>query len=142
LSTSQAASDDSSQRGIKKNKRKVKVGTPEVHSGEVHSNNPGLTQKKVRLPNWEHHEVIALIEAKRDEQQNKREVTDSRQYMVSAPDQWLAISRKVIGTIGGVYDRNTQACCNKWNTLNAEFKKVNDYMTGTGIACTYWELSP
>jgi hypothetical protein len=54
---------------------------------EVHTSNLGPIQKKIRLPNWKHREVVALIEAKRDEQQKKKEATYSRQHMVSAPDQ-------------------------------------------------------
>jgi hypothetical protein len=62
--------------------------------------------------------------------------------MVPAHEQWIAISKKVLHTTGSIYDRNGPTCCNKWNTLNDEFKKVHDYMTAIGTGCTYWDLSP
>jgi hypothetical protein len=106
-------SNNASQLGNnKKRKRKVKFSRPEMDNAEVRTYSPGPMQKKILLPNWEHHEVVALIKAKWNEQQKKR-ATNNREDMVSAPDQWLAISQKVLATIGGVYDWIGQACCNK-----------------------------
>jgi hypothetical protein len=76
------------------------------------------------------------------EHEKKLKRSDDRENMVPAPEAWHAISARVMDYTGCENFRNGTACMNKWNSLLAEYKKINDHHESTGTSTTYFSIGP
>jgi hypothetical protein len=86
--------------------------------------------------------VLAFIHAEAMEHERKLKRSDDMENMVPVSEAWHAISARVMEYTGGENFRNGTACMNKWNSLLAEYKKINDYHESTSTSTTYFSMGP
>ena len=96
--------------------------------GRTNEDDAGPSSKKKRDPNWSKGEILALIEAKRQEYINEMNVEDVRELICPEVGKWgkIAIilkSSKREGDVG----RDHESCEYKWSTLLSIFKKIWDF---------------
>ena len=58
-------------------------------------------KRKNKDPNWSREEILALVEAKKDEYMEKMEVVDARDLMATDVSKWGYIAEKVNSATGG-----------------------------------------
>lgn len=97
--------------------------------------------RRHRQRNWETPEIMALIKAKSDEHQALLDVVDARSRMESSTVRWQRIAQKVQEAGVSPQTRDDVACLTKWNALIGDYKKITDYVSGTGVNETYWSMS-
>jgi hypothetical protein len=76
----------------------------------------------------------------------KLEVTDNRDNMEKADMRWASISeyvmKKTRSDEGASYYRDKDACRDKWQGIYGDYKRIYDYLKGTGVNQVYEELIP
>jgi hypothetical protein len=121
----------------KKSNKGKKIAPPNFDSimHEVHL-------KKPWHPNWEHKEVVALIQAKKEKHTTRLNKMDPRDKFVETfVTKWKKIL-EVVMSVGSCYHLwNGSACKNKWASILGDFKKFF-YMSRIGHNEDYWALSP
>jgi hypothetical protein len=122
--------------------RSSKRTTPKGHSSGVETN-----KKKCKQPNWETYEISTLIQAKKLKQEGTMTIIDQRYYMDTAYEKWNKIASFVMNETanalqGKSYHRTGAMCQNKWGALFGEYKKIRDWMKGTGHNENYWTMDP
>ena len=84
-----------SLRGLGKAKRKAVGGNPTPPPpGDPEGAGP-TKRRKERDPNWSREEILALVEAKREEYLEEMEVLDARDLMATDISKWRRIAEKV-----------------------------------------------
>ena len=104
---------------------------------------PSQKARRDRSPNWSLNEMLALVDAKRDEFIEELDCIDGRDLMESEVTKWSRISDKVMGSGFSIHYRDGMACKGKWHLLLPDYRRVVDYHTRTGINDEdYWVLTP
>lgn len=113
------------------NRRRAPATVP--RRGRGSTDDAGPSSKKDRDPNWSKSEILALIEAKRQEYVEEMSVDDPRELMCPELGKWGKIALKLNASKGeGDVDRDRDACKYKWSTLLSDFKKIWDFHSRTG----------
>jgi hypothetical protein len=132
------------RRGRGPTKRKssasADVSTPEGSETDAKS------KSRKQSPNWEIAEIIALIEEKMQDHHRKSEMTDNRDNIEKADMRWVWISdfvmKKTCSNEGASHYRDKDVCRDKWQGIYGDYKRIYDYLKGTGVNQVYEELSP
>ena len=110
------------------------------------SDSQGDTSQKARRdrrPNWSLNEMIALVDAKREEFLEELDAIDGRDLMDSEVTKWSRISDKIMSSGFSTHYRDGMACKGKWHLLLPDYRRVADYHARTGINDEdYWLLTP
>jgi hypothetical protein len=99
-----------------------------------------------RSPNWEVAEITALIEAKELDHLCTLEVTDNRDHMEKADSQWALISQYVMQKTHSDKEAchfcDKDACRDKWQSIYGDYKRIFNYLKGTGVNQRYKDMTP
>ena len=110
------------------------------------SDSQGETSQKARrdrLPNWSLNEMIALVDAKREEFLEELDSIDGRDLMESEVTKWSKISDKIMASGFSTQFRDGMAYKGKCHLLLPDYRRVADYHARTGINNEdYWLLTP
>ena len=88
------------------------------------------------------HEMVALVNAKRDEFLEELDAVDGRDLMHSEATKWTQISEKVMAAGFSSHFRDGTACKGKWHLILPDYRKIADYHARTGINSEdYWMLT-
>jgi hypothetical protein len=99
--------------------------------------------RRDRRPNWSLNEMIALVDAKRNEFLEELDAIDGRDLMDSEVTKWNRISEKITASGFSTHFRDGMACKGKWHLILPDDRKVVDYHARTGINDEdYWLLTP
>ena len=103
-----------------------------------HSQGPIL--HKVRGPNWTEAEMLVLIGQKRIEWDGRHNCNQpSLAKFVYGTTAWRSVLAGCMSVVG-FRARDTDQITNKWDGLIKDYKKLKDYIEGTGSA-NWWGLS-
>jgi hypothetical protein len=109
------------------------------------SESDAKTKSRKRAPNWEIAEIIALIEAKELDHLRALEVTDNWDYMEKVDTRWASICEYVMQKThsqdGAIHFRDKDACWDKWQSIYGDYKRIFDFLKGTGINQQYEEMT-
>lgn len=95
---------------------------------------------KVRGPNWTEAEMLILIAQKRIEWDGRHNCSQpSLAKFVYGTTAWRLVLAGCMSVVG-FRTRDTDQITNKWDGLIKDFKKLKDYIDGTGSA-NWWGLS-
>ena len=114
--------------------------TPSVRSSSCPSQSQGATPHKVRGPNWTEAEMMVLIGQKRiewDGRHNSNQPSLAR--FVYGTMAWKLVLAGCLSVVG-FRVRDTDQITNKWDGLIKDYKKLKDYIDGSGSA-NWWGLS-
>ena len=114
--------------------------TPSVRSSSCPSQSQGATPHKVRGPNWTEAEMLVLIGQKRiewDGRHNSNQPSLAR--FVYGTTAWKLVLAGCLSVVG-FRVRDTDQITNKWDGLIKDYKKLKDYIDGSGSA-NWWGLS-
>lgn len=89
-------------------------------------------KRKERDPNWVREEILALVEAKREEYIEELDIVDARDLIVTDVSKWTRIATKVSNTTGGDVTREGPACKHKWQSIMSDYKRIADFHGATG----------
>ena len=110
------------------------------------SDSQGETFQKARRdrrPNWSLNEMIALVDAKREEFLEELDAIDGRDLMDSEVTKWSRISDKIMASGFSTHFRDGMACKGKWHLILPDYRRVADYHARTGLNDEdYWLLTP
>ena len=110
------------------------------------SDSQGETSQKARRdrrPNWSLNEMIALVDAKREEFLEELDTIDRRDLMESEVTKWSRISDKIMAFGFSTHFRDGMACKGKWHLILPDYRRIADYHARTGINDeNYWLLTP
>jgi hypothetical protein len=84
---------------------------------------------------------MALIHAKQKEHDAHQQTTDSRDYMETATMEWMKVANDVANSGFSAHYRGPMGCKDKWQVMFSDYKKVNDYRSGTGNNEDYFRMS-
>ena len=99
--------------------------------------------RRDRRPNWTLNEMIALVDAKREEFLEELDAIDGRDLMDSEVTKWNRISDKIMASGFSTHFRDGMACKGKWHLILPDYRRVADYHARTGINDEdYWLLTP
>ena len=95
---------------------------------------------KVRGPNWTEAEMLILIGQKRIEWDGRHNCNQpSLAKFVYGTTAWKLVLAGCMGVVG-FRARDTDQITNKWDGLIKDYKKLKDYIEGTGSA-NWWGMS-
>ena len=95
---------------------------------------------KVRGPNWTEAEMLVLIGQKRIEWDGRHNCNQpSLAKFVYGTTAWRAVLAGCMGVVG-FRERDTDQITNKWDGLIKDYKKLKDYIEGTGSA-NWWGMN-
>jgi hypothetical protein len=104
------------------------------------ANGSNRRQRKERQPNWSVPEVMALIHAKQKEHEMHQLIVDSRDHMEMATTKWTKVANDVANSGFSAHYRGPLGCKDKWQVLFSDYKKINDYRSGTGHNEDYFRM--
>lgn len=114
--------------------------SPSVRSTSCPSQSQGPTPHKVRGPNWTEAEMLILIGQKRLEWDGRHNCNQpSLARFVYGTTAWKSVLAGCMSVVG-FRARDTDQITNKWDGLIKDFKKLKDYIDGSGSA-NWWGLS-
>ena len=109
-------------------------------SSSVSSHTEAALLHKVRGPNWTKAEMLVLIGQKRIEWDGKHNCNQpSLAKFVYGNTAWKLVLAGCMGVVG-FRVRDTDQITNKWDGLIKDYKKLKDYIEGTGSA-KWWGMS-
>jgi hypothetical protein len=92
-------------------------------------------------PNWKRLEMLALVQAKRQEFIDELEADDPRLLMNSEMTKWERVSISVSAMAGIECKRTAEACKYKWQILMPDYKRVADLHKEIGTnSMAYFEM--
>jgi hypothetical protein len=114
--------------------------TPSVRSSSCPSQSQGAPPHKVRGPNWTEAEMLVLIGQKRIEWDVRHNCNQpSLARFVYGTTAWKHVLAGCLSVVG-FRVRDTDQITNKWDGLIKDYKKLKDYIDGSGSA-NWWGLS-
>jgi len=125
---SQAQLEDNKKKG----KRKMQ--------GSNHIVNEVRSIQKPRQPNQENHEVVALVEAKRDEHINSLDMVNFKDNFESVTNKWKKISTSVMGANQNIHMKNGHACKEKSTIIFDDYKNICNYMVVIDHNEEFWKI--
>lgn len=109
-------------------------------SSSVSSQSQSAPAHKVRGPNWTEAEMLVLIGQKRIEWDGRHSCNQpSLAKFVYGTTAWKLVLAGCMGVMG-FRERDIDQITNKWDGLIKDYKKLKDYIEGTGSA-NWWGLS-
>lgn len=109
-------------------------------STPISSETQAATSHKVRGPNWTEAEMLVLIGQKRIEWDGRHNCNQpSLAKFVYGTAAWKKVLTGCM-SVASFRARDTDQITNKWDGLIKEYKKLKDYIEGTGSA-NWWGLS-
>ena len=118
-------------------------GRGRSHSGRaspVSSRSRATPSHKVRGPNWTEAEMLVLIGQKRIEWDGRHNCSQpSLAKFVYGTTAWRLVLAGCMSVVG-FRARDTDQITNKWDGLIKDYKKLKDYIEGTGSA-NWWGLN-
>jgi hypothetical protein len=101
------------------------------------SESDGKSKSRKRSPNWEVVEITVLIEGKKMDHSRMLEVSDNWDHMEKADSRWAWICEYVMRKThidkGACNFRDKDSCRDKWQGVYGNYKRIYDYLKGTGI---------
>ena len=114
--------------------------SPSVRSSPCPSQSQGGAPHKVRGPNWTESEMLVLIGQKRLEWDGRHNCNQpSLACFVYGTTAWKLVLAGCLSVIG-FRVRDTDQITNKWDGLIKDYKKLKEYIDGSGSA-NWWGLS-
>ena len=114
--------------------------SPSVRSSSCPSQSQGAAPHKVRGPNWTEAEMLVLIGQKRLEWDGRHNcVQPSLARFVYGTTAWKLVLAGCLSVVG-FRVRDTDQITNKWDGLIKDYKKLKEYIDGSGSA-NWWGLS-
>lgn len=111
-----------------------------VRPSTVASQSQGGIPHKMRGPNWTEAEMLVLIGQKRIEWDVRHNCNQpSLAKFVYGTTAWKLVLEGCMGVVG-FRVRDTDQITNKWDGLIKDYKKLKEYIEGTGLA-NWWGLS-
>ena len=111
-----------------------------VRSSSCPSQSQGAAPHKVRGPNWTEAEMLVLIGQKRLEWDGRHNCNQpSLARFVYGTTAWKLVLAGCLNVVG-FRVRDTDQITNKWDGLIKEYKKLKEYIDGSGSA-NWWGLS-
>ena len=117
-----------------------RIGTASGRCSSAPSQPTATTLQKVRGPNWTEAEMLVLIGQKRlewDERHNSNQPSLAK--FVYGTAAWRAVLAGCMA-VAGFRARDADQITNKWDGLMKDYKKLKDYVEGTGSA-NWWGMS-
>ena len=109
-------------------------------STPVSSQSQAAMSHKVRGPNWTEAEMLVLIGQKRIEWDSRHNCSQpSLAKFVYGTTAWKQVLQGCMSVVG-FRARDSDQITNKWDGLIKDYKKLKDYIEGTGSA-NWWGLS-
>ena len=109
-------------------------------STPVSSQTQAGTSHKVRGPNWTEAEMLVLIEQKRNKWDGRHNSNQpSMAKFVYGTTAWKLVLSGCM-KVASFRARDTDQITNKWDGLIKDYKKLKDYIEGTGSA-NWWGMS-
>ena len=109
-------------------------------STSVSSQSEAATTNKVRGPNWTEAEMLVLIRQKRIEWDARHNCNQpALAKFVYGTTAWRLVLAGCMSVVG-FRARDTDQITNKWDGLMKDYKKLKDYIEGTGSA-NWWGMS-
>jgi hypothetical protein len=78
--------------------------------------------KKPQYPNWEHQEIVCLVQAKRDEPIASWDVVNFKDCFESVVMKWKKVSMTMMGVDHNTHMRYGPTCKEKWVTMHDCYK--------------------
>ena len=109
-------------------------------TSSVSSHSQGAAAHKVRGPNWTEAEMLILIGEKRREWDGRHNCNQpSLAKFVYGTTAWRAVLTGCMSVVG-FRVRDIDQITNKWDGLMKDYKKLKDYIEGSGSA-NWWAMS-
>jgi hypothetical protein len=109
-------------------------------SSSAPSQSHATTLHKVRGPNWTEQEMLVLIGQKRIEWDGRHNSNQpSLAKFVYGTTAWKIVLAGCMGVVG-FRARDVDQITNKWDGLIKDYKKLKEYIEGTGSA-NWWGMS-
>jgi hypothetical protein len=90
-------------------------------------------------PNWTLQEMLALVEAKREEYIDELDTINARDLMEPDVTKWTRISEKVMAVGYSPCFRDHAMCKSKWHLIISEYRCIADYYSRMGTNMeVYW----
>jgi len=122
--------------------RSPACGRDKRASSSSSTGEPSQKQQRNRGPNWSMHEMLALVNAKRDEFLEELDAVDGRDLMHSEVTKWTRISGKIMAAGFSSHFQDGTACKGKWHLMLLDYRKIADYHARTRInSKDYWMLT-
>ena len=116
------------------------VRTPSAKPSSSPSQSQPTVPHKVRGPNWTEAEMLVLIAQKRVEWDVRHNCNQpSLSKFVYGTTAWKLVLAGCMSVVG-FRPRDTDQITNKWDGLVKDYKKLKEYIDGTGSA-NWWGLS-
>ena len=110
------------------------------HSTPISSQSQAAMPHKVRGPNWTEAEMLVLIGQKRIEWDARHNCSQpSLSRFVYGTTAWRLVLAGCMNVVG-FRARDTDQITNKWDGLIKDYKKLKEYIEGTGSA-NWWGMS-
>ena len=123
-------------RGVFRGRSEANTG----HSASVSSQPQAAAPHKVRGPNWTEAEMLILIGQKRLEWDGRHNCSQpSLAKFVYGTTAWKKVLAGCMSEVG-FRPRDADQITNKWDGLIKDYKKLKDYIEGTGSG-NWWGMS-
>lgn len=117
-----------------------KITATSRRSSSAPSQLPATTLHKVRGPNWTEAEMLVLIGQKRIEWDGRHNSNQpSLAKFVYGTTAWKLVLAGCMSVVG-FRARDADQITNKWDGLIKDYKKLKEYIEGTGSA-NWWGMS-
>jgi hypothetical protein len=96
---------------------------------------PGESSRRPRRdrgPNWNLQEMLALVDANREEYLEELDTMDARDLMDPDVTKWSRISDRVMAAGHSPCVRDHAMCKSKWHLLIPDYRRISDYHARTG----------
>ena len=114
--------------------------SPSVRSLAGHAQSHNAVPHKLRGPNWTKEEMLVLIGQKRIEWDGRHNCSQpSLAKFVYGTTAWNIVLAGCMAEVG-FWERNADQLTNKWDGLIKDYKKLKDYVEGTGSA-NWWGMN-
>lgn len=93
------------------------------------STQQGNSEKRKRSRNWDHREMVLLVQAKKEEWESHENGRNSERFK-SSSDKWQRVVQHLIAN--GISDRDIDQCRGKWDNLLSDYKLIKDWQKAEG----------
>jgi hypothetical protein len=83
---------------------------------------------------------MAFIHAKLKEHETHLLTADNRDHMETATTKWTKVANDIANFGFSAHCRGLLGCKDKWQVLFSDYKKINDYRSGTGHNGDYFRM--
>jgi hypothetical protein len=97
--------------------------------------------RKPQQMNWEHVEILTLVQVKKTKHKEMMLEMDDQHKFQTSVTRWKKISTTIMKVGCSSHVLNDPTCKDKWTMISSNFKKIFNFMIGTGQNQDYWAMN-